>query len=260
MEWLNNLVGWLRGEPEFENLEKYLAMEAARSADPSRDAAIAIALSGAAIAGLGGLAIGWLLRQPFIGGLVVFSGIVFAFSWLYQYTVRTSDEERELGKTKRTARAFVYELWHWKHRRMLKKKLGLATGELLDVAAQFYLRTSGTLNSDVWRSETLQQHWRAFRDRAIASMEAAMARLLLIAKDCIAAGTDFLAPGFESARDLTEQMREMAKESERLTDKLRIEGPGGSLAAPAEDLRQALAEAKRLEAAEEELERLRQQG
>ncbi|MEM2786388.1 MAG: hypothetical protein QW652_06980, partial [Candidatus Nitrosotenuis sp.] len=81
----------------------------------------------------------------------------------------------------------------------------------------------------------------------------AMARLLLLCKENPEEDKEFLSPTFETARQIVEGMREMAKEAARLTDRLSIE-KGGSVEQSIADIRQVLEEMHRLEDAEKELE------
>lgn len=253
MEWLQNIAALLRGEPEYPYLEKYIALEIQRSADPRRDAAVAVGLSGAAVLALLASAARWVIPAPMISWVFVAAAIAFPLGWLARYNAATSDDEKQSGKTKRAAREFVYELHQWKHRRMLRKKLGAAMGEVLDVAAQYWLRANNALQSEAWKAHQSGETWSNFRVKALNSADVAMAKLLLLARESAAAPTDFLYPNFGAARSIAEEMRALAKETERLADKLRLQAQDGLEAGPADALRNAIAEARALHAAQEEL-------
>ena len=259
---LSNLIGvqfnfgtWLRGllsgEPEFENLEKYIELETRRSVDPGAESAMAVALSAITLGGLGAVAVFFATESRFLALLVGLTGIVFSIAWLIQHSTSVSPDDRAAAQVRRKARGFLWELRRWKHRRMLRIKLGGGIGELLDTAARYWLRAQAALTADNWAIQTAGTQWMGVKEKATSAMDTGMAKLLLLAQDAQSVDNSFLSPSFEGARQIVENMRELAKESEKLADRLRIEAADPS--APADELRSTLAEIRNLTEAEEEL-------
>jgi hypothetical protein len=123
---------------------------------------------------------------------------------------------------------------------------------MLNSAAAYWLRANVALGADSWNLLSPDSHWTSIRERAINAMDSGMARALLLAKEAQIAGTEFYSPQVESMKPVIEQMRELAKESERLSDRMAVEALDSPQ--PTEQLREALADIKRLETAERELE------
>lgn len=240
-------------KPEFPHLEAYLEHEQARSADPKRDVATTISFFGLFVSGFAAIGVWMQTRSYLLSSLVVLVGAALALGAYGRYLAQTSHDERELGKTKRAAREVVHELNRWKRMRRLRKKLGLAMGELLDHGARYWMQTKRTFELDIWTSFRAGGNWSELRTKAMQAMDWAMARLLLLSKETPEEDKEFLSPTFETVRQIVEGMREMAKEAARLTDKLSIE-KGGSVEQSIVDIRQVLGEMHRLEDAEQELE------
>ena len=246
--WLNGL---LSGEPEYENLEKYIELETRRSVDPGAESAIAVALSAITLGGLGAVAVFFATESRVLALLVGLTGLVFSIAWLIQHSASATPDDKAVLQIRRRARGFLWELRRWKHRRMLRIKLGGGIGELLDSAGRYWLRSQAALSADTWAIQTAGTQWVGVKEKATSAMDTGMAKLLLLAQDAQSVDTSFLSPSFEGARQIVENMRELAKESEKLADRLRIEAVDPL--APADELRSTLAEIRNLTEAELEL-------
>jgi hypothetical protein len=247
-DFLNSI---LHREPEYPSLERYVDIELERRVDPRRDAALAITLSTLTLAALASLGFWFAVGSPALAWAAAAIGTLGAAAWIGRYYGKLSDAEKELTQARKEARSFLFDLHKWKRRRWLKRCLAGGIGELLDSGAQYWHRTQAALNSDGWEVEDAAGAWASIRRRAIHAMESAMARLLIMASDAQEASVSFISPAFEPARKLVEEMREMAKQAERLADRRRA----GSVqeGGPTNELREALAEMQRLEAAESEV-------
>ncbi|MGI8923262.1 MAG: hypothetical protein ACR2HJ_04355 [Fimbriimonadales bacterium] len=251
-EWLGK---FLNGETEFPCLAKYIEVEIVRTIDPGQNVAAAVGLSAATLGALIGVGLGIVFNSIALGAIVFAGGLAFGLNWFLRYQKRQSESQKELNRARRQAREFLHELRKWKFLRMLEMKLTGGMGEILDAAAASWLRAHLAVNSANEDAKHRHSSLGATAENVMAAMDSGMAKLLIMAKEAQEYGSAFLSPNFDNARHVANEMRELSKETERLCDRLQIERSAGPT--PIDELRDALAEIKHLDAAEQEVNNLR---
>lgn len=231
-------------------------MEITRSVDPRRDAVLALSASAIALAAPAAILLALLARQPLAGMVLFLVAAAFALARILRFQATRTEEERSLSRARRDARAMLLQLYAWKQHGRLKRMLGAGVGELLDQGGRYWMECRAALGSDVWNSAGAGAPWAGVRERAVKAMDAAMARLLVLAGSANCAESDFLSPGYDSCHKMVEEMRRMAREARRLTDKLVVRTASEFADSPVSELQEALGEMRRLEAAEDELDQL----
>jgi len=221
----------------------------------------------------GSLALGWALFQ-WIGwvsipvtlvvgvpGIAALIGVARAQAG----KARTPEAQRRLE-----IRRAASEMLAMKKRRLVKR-LGVPLASLLEEAARHYYRAHSALNGPFWTSPTLPSHWRILREQALASAEAGMGDLLLLAQGLMSPSKEkpswheevrealdeilgkpvlsgefvgTFPPDFEPARAIAERLRSLAEEVESATMMVLQDGSSqavgsvGSLDATLHELRQ----------------------
>lgn len=197
-------------------------------------------------------------------------GIAALIGW-----ARTQATKARTPEAQRLAdlRAAASEMNALKKRR-LAKRLGPSMAALLEEAARHYFRVEATLNGPLWTDPRLPAHRRLIREQALASAEAGMGDLVLMAHALLAVGQgkpewheevreffddllgkpvlpeDFrssLPTEFEPARALVERLQMLAAEVERAT-----------LEVPKDEAAQSFSSISSLDATLHELKQVRQ--
>lgn len=177
---------------------------------------------------------------------------VLAFGLRY-----ASGKKREmdaLSELELHARPLLRHLHDLKARRRLHNYLAGGVGELLDQGARHWIECRQALDSAVWVTAGSDSVWMATRHKALAAMDASMLRLILATQQFNVAGTEFLSASLDPAIALVEEMREMSRTAKRMTEKLMQHG--GTTAYVGSEIQDALAEMKRLEAVQDEIQRM----
>jgi hypothetical protein len=206
-----------------------------------------------------------------LGVPVVGIVVVETLRWLDR--PRTAEQVRS-----RRARKLAKELHGLWHRRLLHRALTPAAGALLEGCAEHWSRIQRELQSALWSSAGLPEHWRSVRDRAMRASDAAMADVILLLEPTLVQpqtkpslalligefldrfseggppGADDLLPTpFEPAREIAERLKLLAAEVEAASKQiLRADETGRSFAS-ARSLESCLAELRSIRQAEDEL-------
>lgn len=230
-----------RSENDLQFLRGYLEKASAEE-QPAAWPALASCLGVFA----GSVALGWALFQ-WIGWfsipLTVLVGVpgiaaLIGVAWALARKARTPEALRR-AEIRRTAA----EMKAIKKRRLVKR-LGAPLAMVLEEAARHYFRAEAALNGPFWTSPNLPSHWRIVREQALASAEAGMGDLLLLAKNLMTPGKDkpewheevrevvdeilgkpvlqsetlsTFPSEFEPARAIAERLRSLAEEVEKST-------------------------------------------
>lgn len=240
-------------EPALPYFYAYLDAQMLRMQDARRLAATL----GASFVGIFGICasmLAWLVansRLSLVFGVLTVLGMVAFGIW---YAGGRKREMDELSELELHARPLLRHINDLKIRRQLGRQLSGGIGELLDQAAKHWIECRQTLDSAVWLTAGSDSVWMATRQKALAAMDASMLRLILATQQHNVAGVEFLSPSLDAAIALVEEMREMARTAKRMTDKLLQQGDSTSGAG--NEIQDALAEMRRLEAAQDEIQRI----
>lgn len=247
-------------KPEFPHLEKYLEAQSKRIPDAGA-ATVGMAcgfssMFGALFQVVFGLKTGdWgVASLIWIPVVLIQAGVLI---WYFKYRPRGIREETRL---KMKAQNVVYRLNNLRNQRRLKAEMGQGVCELLDAGARYYLEAKQAFDSQFWAKGGPETVYSAARERALSAMDLAMARLLLTCSEAAVAGVDFLSPTLHPAETLVGEMREMARESVRLAGQISAGSHATSAISGTSELRDALADLRRVADAHEEVERSRERG
>ncbi|MFN3684035.1 MAG: hypothetical protein ACK41F_08885 [Fimbriimonadaceae bacterium] len=230
-----------RSESDLQFLRGYLE-KAAEQEEPTAWPALASCLG--VVVGSG--ALGWALFQ-WIGWLsipvTVLVGVPGIAALIGVARSRASKAKTPEALRRAEIRRAAIEMRAMKKRR-LAKRLGVPLATLMEEAARHYFRAEAALNGPFWTSPNLPSHWRIIREQALASAEAGMGDLLLLAKNLMTpAGNksewheevrevvdeilgrpvlqpdafSSFPPEFEPARAIAERLRALAEEVEQST-------------------------------------------
>jgi hypothetical protein len=250
-DWISGLVF---NETEYPSLAKYMDVEAQRAIDPGRSAAAAIGTSIFTLGVLLGVGAGLFFSSWMVALGLSAMGALLGMGWFQRYTNGQNGEERELNRVRREAREYLGQLKTWRFLRMLKSRLPGGAAELLDAAANSWLRTAAALQTIRSHSPRQSETLGMTEDTITNAMDSGMSRLILMARDGQLGNGVFLAPSFDQGRKIADEMLRLSKETEKLCDrKLFAEAEPGT---PVDDLRAALSEVEQLTRAEAEVQRI----
>jgi hypothetical protein len=178
---------------------------------------------------------------------VGFAATIGGLTWYFRG--RTS-EDAERARLWAQTRTVIYRMYAARHHGRLKDLFGEHGLALLEEAAKEWHRCRGALDSEVWKSMGNAPAYRKARESAMRSMDAAMARLVIMVGNC-----GDTAKELEECTRIVAEMRQMADEALQLMNSRAREPIGGSQAT--EGLRDALSQLKMLSEAEKELDEAR---
>jgi hypothetical protein len=243
-------------EPAIPYFYAYLETQMLRMQD-TRAIAATLGATFTAVVGLGAaffalaLAKTWHLPMLLLG--LTAAGIAGFATW---YSGGKKRERNELTDLETSARPLLKQLYDFKVQRKLDRYLAGGVGELLNQGAKYWIECRQSLDSAVWLGAGSDSVWISTRQKALLAMDSAMLRLVLATQHNRVAGADFLSPTLDPAIGLVEEMREMARTARRMTDKLIHHG--GIESGSATEIQDALLEMRRLEQAQDEVQRISQ--
>lgn len=232
--------GFTRREPGVDALAEWV--DTVQKRNPSQRWGI----WGGVIGGLGGLIGGWLGVS--LGGLnlsaespMVWTPVILAIVatlWMTAWVIKKG--KTEVGEWSRESRGVMTRVlvarWHGN----LRNLLGDDGATTMNQAADIWLKCRTSLDSPAWKAAAGSRTWGDVREKAMTSLDAAMARMLLLVTSGSLAETQSLISDMQAMHD--EVSRAAARHSAVTGTPL-----GGS-----EGLRQTLAEMRELAAADEE--------
>lgn len=243
-------------EPALPYFYAYLEMQMMRMQDTRGVAAgLGATFTGivGGIASILALAVTRTWQVPGLLLLLTGIGIAGFVSWYASGKKRDRDELTDLEVH---ARPLLKQLYDLKVRRQLHRVFGGGVGELLNQGAKYWLECRQALDAAIWVTAGSDSVWMSTRQKALKAMDSAMLRLILATQNTRVAGIDFLSPALDPAVTLVEEMKEMARTVQRMTEKLIHQGNADT--GVASEIHDALAEMKRLEQAQDEVQRLSQ--
>lgn len=245
-----------RREPKFPYLEAFLETKEMSMREPGV-APLSAAIAFFSLIGWGGFALSLVFGGPeaLTWGLLAGMGAGIAGA-LGLFFANRKARRRAMPDIVRESEPAVATLLQLKRSRRLDRNLGPGAGELLNQGARYWVETQQVLNGGVWTRVEPDSVWAGARLRALAAIESAMLRLVLVVVQGSALSSEFLAPALDPGVALANEMREMCNQVKQLSDKLNIETPLHAVDPAANELRQTLSELKQLEEAQEEVNRL----
>lgn len=242
---------WGRSEPGTENLVRWLDAALPRQGDWRGGVLGAIlgtawGLSGA----LFGILLGALQLPPAYMAIPLTLGLAATIGGLAWYFRGRTSEDAERARLWAQTRTVIYRMYAARHHGRLRDLFGEHGLAVLEEAAKQWHRCRGALDSEVWKSMGASPAYRKARESAMRSMDAAMARLVIMVGSC-----GDTAKELEECARIVADMHQMADESLELMNARAREPIGGSQAT--EGLRDALSQLKMLSEAEKELDDVR---
>lgn len=247
---------WVFGKPEqgLESFYAWMDQEQHRVADQKGAWLGAIlgstwGMTGGAIGGLVG---GLQVPAAYIPLIIAPATIVTIFTLRWYFLAR-SEEEKSTARLRGEARGVIQRLWMARITQKLHEVLGEEAVYLLNEGAKQWFRCKTALDSPVIKATSADSPWRQARDSGLRSMDAAMARLVLLCGNGA-------VPSRETgpAPHLLEDMRQMADEASKMAEKL-AKRTGISSGDASSDLRRVIGELKMLSAADDEYDRIREE-
>ena len=147
----------------------------------------------------------------------------------------------EEGAWSRESRGLMTKMYVARWHGNLKQALGEEGAERMNEAAKVLLQCQSTLDSPAWKAASGSQLWSEIREKAIRSMDAAMARMLLLVMS--GASSQETASILQDMKDMHDEVNRASKRHSQIS---------GIPMGGAEGLRQTLAEMRELANADEE--------
>jgi len=183
--------------------------------------------------------------------LVIATSLVSALLWLGLRSTQT-EKERSQSALRKKASQLEERLESWSYLLGFDTPLSKGALLLLEEAARHWHEVNEVLRSPIWHSEEILDSWKAAGERACHAMDSAMLKLLELAEEQSARLDDPISSVYQQASQTISEMRNLASEVTRLTAKLNAKVTRKP-ETPEQRLREALANFKKLESAEEEL-------
>lgn len=197
-----------------------------------------------------------------------------AFGWFALGEKRRRDAKLARFPLRKQANEVLEKIGESVSGRRLHREMVPSAAELMNEAARHYMRLHKLLNDPFWTSDKLAEHWQTSRQQALAAADQAMDEVLVLLSDAYRADTspgwqrvledimsgysipdraenNDLPRGFFAAEDITQKLRALAAEMERLSNRMQLESQTQVYGANALDI--ALSEVRSLQVAETEL-------
>lgn len=235
-------ANWSRREPGLDSLVDWIDSIQRRS--PNQRWGI----WGGIVGGSGGIFIGALpallmttLRLPQSSPIVWIPAVAWVLLAAVSAFWVVKKNREEFGAWTRDSKSLMMRLFIARWHGNLRQTLGDGPAEKLNEAAQLLMQSRSVLDSEAWRSAAAGSVWGEMRDKALRSLDGAMAQMVILATS--GAPPEELQPVILDMTAMKEEVTRAAQRHASVTGAL----PSGS-----EGLRQALAEMRELNAADSE--------